>query len=330
MPKYSVIVPVYNSEKYLRGCIESITSQTFSDFELILIEDGSPDGCGKICDEYALNDPRVKAVHKENGGASSARNRGLDVAEGEYIVFIDSDDTIPSDYLETFSKLDCDINICGFKRCFVDGECEISPEEDKNIDNATDDILLELMQTGRMYTAWGKVIKRELIMKAGNLRFKTNISYGEDTMFVMTVFKYCKTVGLTSKTLYYYNKCNVQSLTSKLTVKLVHSCFAYDKFVEAWLCELNMRSDFFSSMTFPTKQKIKWAFCEVFEDVKMSMKEKYKWYKIFFKNDMFRKNTDVMFADMSGKIRFCLKTGSPVILLMYQYIASKKSKKTLS
>src|SRR5690606_27273688 len=98
MPKVSVIIPVYNAEKYLRECIDSVLAQTFDDFELLLINDGSTDGSGKICDEYAQKDARVKVFHKENGGVSSARNLGLDNAKGEWITFIDSDDWIGENY----------------------------------------------------------------------------------------------------------------------------------------------------------------------------------------------------------------------------------------
>lgn len=100
MPKLSVIVPVYNVEQYIHKCVDSILSQTFADFELILVNDGSPDNCGKICDEYASKDNRVKVIHKKNGGVSEARNVGLDVATGEYISFIDPDDWIDKDMYE--------------------------------------------------------------------------------------------------------------------------------------------------------------------------------------------------------------------------------------
>jgi len=90
-PKISIIVPVYKVEPYLRKCIDSILAQTFTDFELILVDDGSPDGCGKICDEYAKKDNRILVIHKSNGGLSSARNAGLEIAKGEYIGFVDSD-----------------------------------------------------------------------------------------------------------------------------------------------------------------------------------------------------------------------------------------------
>ena len=103
-PKISVIVPAYNTEKYLRRCIDSILAQTFTDFELLLIDDGSTDQSGEICDEYADKDVRIKVFHKANGGVSSARNVGLDNALGEYICFCDADDWVDNDYFEQMRK----------------------------------------------------------------------------------------------------------------------------------------------------------------------------------------------------------------------------------
>lgn len=100
MPIISVIVPVYKVEPYLHQCVDSILAQTFTDFELILVDDGSPDNCGKICDTYAEQDPRVRVIHQENGGLSAARNAGIDAANGAYLTFIDSDDWVVSDYLK--------------------------------------------------------------------------------------------------------------------------------------------------------------------------------------------------------------------------------------
>lgn len=104
MPEISIIVPVYNVEKYLPRCIDSILAQTFTNFELILVDDGSPDNCGAICDEYAQKDSRVVVIHKENQGVSSARNRGLDVAQGKYIMFCDSDDKVDARWCELLHK----------------------------------------------------------------------------------------------------------------------------------------------------------------------------------------------------------------------------------
>ena len=92
MVKFSIIIPIYNVERYLETCVNSILTQTYSDYEVILVDDGSPDRCGELCDHYAESDSRVKVVHKVNGGLSSARNAGLDIAMGEYVIFVDSDD----------------------------------------------------------------------------------------------------------------------------------------------------------------------------------------------------------------------------------------------
>ena len=97
MPELSVIVPIYKAEKYIRKCIDSILTQSFRDYELILVDDGSPDNCGVICDEYAAKDDRIKVIHKRNGGVSEARNVGLDIAGGAYISFIDPDDWVEPD-----------------------------------------------------------------------------------------------------------------------------------------------------------------------------------------------------------------------------------------
>ena len=125
MPLISIIVPVYNAEKYLKECVDSILCQTFKDFELILIDDGSTDNCSEICDAYAKMDSRVCVIHKENGGQAEARNRGIDIAQGQYITFIDSDDWVCHYYLEqmfsAIHKTGADISLCGLQS-FDDGE----------------------------------------------------------------------------------------------------------------------------------------------------------------------------------------------------------------
>ena len=117
MPELSIIVPVYKVEKYLPKCLDSILAQTFTDFELILIDDGSPDRCGDICDEYAAKDDRLIVIHQENKGVSAARNAGLDIARGEYIGFVDSDDWIEPEMYETMlataKESEAEIVACG-------------------------------------------------------------------------------------------------------------------------------------------------------------------------------------------------------------------------
>ena len=134
MPLISVIVPIYNVEKYLDRCVDSIINQTYKNLEIILVDDGSPDNCPQMCDDYAKKDSRIKVVHKENGGLSDARNVGMEVATGEYVSFIDSDDYISLDFyetlLETIVDNDSDIVECGVVKFY----------EDNSFDKYSDDL----------------------------------------------------------------------------------------------------------------------------------------------------------------------------------------------
>ena len=125
----SVIIPIYNVEKYLRQCVDSVISQTYRDLEIILVDDGSPDGCGSICDEYAVQDSRITVIHKENGGLSDARNAGLEIAKGEYIYFLDSDDYIKNDAIE---KLVARIEEENADFVYFDAETLFEDFEDEN------------------------------------------------------------------------------------------------------------------------------------------------------------------------------------------------------
>ena len=134
MPQISVIVPIYNVEAYLERCVDSILKQTFTDFELILVDDGSPDRCGEICDRYAETDQRIKVIHKENGGLSDARNAGIDIAEGAYLSFIDSDDWVLDTFLEVLyteaKKNHADISVVNYHE-----EHEKERQEAKHVDD---------------------------------------------------------------------------------------------------------------------------------------------------------------------------------------------------
>ena len=131
MPILSIIVPAYNAEKFLEGTVSSILEQTFKEFELILINDGSTDASGLFCDEYAIKDTRIKVFHTENGGVSSARNVGLQNAKGEWICFVDSDDFLQLNFLEVFNKVmdennESDFNLQGIKKISADFISEIN------------------------------------------------------------------------------------------------------------------------------------------------------------------------------------------------------------
>lgn len=147
MPKISVIVPVYNVEQYLAACVQSVLAQTYRDFELILVDDGSPDRCGALCDGYALQDGRVRVVHKKNGGLSSARNAGLDVMQGQYVTFVDSDDVVHPQYLEILLSLlqkeDADISMCYYDFFSTEGDWYCANTDPQAVD-------YEILQTAEL------------------------------------------------------------------------------------------------------------------------------------------------------------------------------------
>ena len=182
MPEISIIVPVYKVEQYLPRCIDSILAQTFTDFELLLIDDGSPDNCGKICDEYAAKDARIRVFHKENGGVSSARNLGLDNACGKYIGFVDSDDVVSPWFLETLRRYadESTVPICDYSR-FKD---EVTFE--RPISETVGQIpSSSYMDSSAIFSIiWNKLFPAEAVKKA---RFQSGIKNGEDTLFAYEV-----------------------------------------------------------------------------------------------------------------------------------------------
>ena len=223
MSKISVIVPVYNVEKYLRRCIDSILAQTFSDFELILVDDGSPDNCGKICDEYAVKDHRVHVIHKENGGVSKARNAALDVATGEYICFCDSDDYLKNDYLETLfntlveTKSDCVSCNC----TLVDdiGEKEVwtwNSKEYRLINPLEKEVFIKdvVLKNKIIWAMWGRIFKKKIIEENYIRVCETCENFAEDLGFFLMYYVHCdNAVHIDYAGYFYYQRDN--SIMSK-------------------------------------------------------------------------------------------------------------------
>lgn len=192
--KVSVIVPVYNSEPYLADCIESIIGQTYKELEIILIDDGSSDNSGTICDEYAAKDNRICVLHQTNLGVSAARNSGLERAAGEWISFIDSDDTLEPDMYELLLRLageyNADIAHCGYKH-IVGEEIRLVHDTKEKIRQETDEALKCLIGS-RLFVGslWNKIYKRELIH---DLRFRTDLKINEDILYNFEAFRRAKT-----------------------------------------------------------------------------------------------------------------------------------------
>lgn len=206
-PLISIIVPVYNAEKTLNRCVDSILSQTFNNFELLLINDGSTDRSGELCDEYAAKDKRVKVFHKKNGGVSSARNVGLDNAKGEWITFCDSDDFVYPNWLKNYiDKISDGIDlICQAFEC---DKSLVHEFKDKRIFGITykgciQDGVLLLYKNDILGYLWVKLFKRSII-ESYKLRFDTRYNYQEDQEFCFRYFCYIKTIGCIKNIGYYY------------------------------------------------------------------------------------------------------------------------------
>ncbi len=201
----SVIVPVCKVEKYLDRCIRSILSQTYTELEIILVDDGSPDRSGVICDQWAERDNRIKVIHQENAGQSGARNAGLEICSGEYVCFVDSDDEIDPQMIEIMFKAlqqgSSDLAICGYLR-FKENE-QLSPFQVKDIVINTLDTT-EIWQEvfGRLNNAvWNKLYKRALI---GKIRFPTGLIHGEDLFFNLEYITKCASAVKIDAPLYHY------------------------------------------------------------------------------------------------------------------------------
>ncbi len=233
--KISIIVPIYNVEKYLNQCIDSIINQTYKNLEIILVDDGSPDNCPKICDDYQKKDNRIKVIHKQNGGLSDARNAGLEIATGDYIGFVDSDDYIAPDMYEKLLLLaeskDCEIAVCGFIKVTS------KAMQNKNIALGIkvltkEQALYELMceETFEDY-AWNKLYKKELF-KETNIRYPKGMAF-EDTFTTYKLFLASNRVVVTESPLYYYRINRIGSIIYNQTIReKVQKMKAYNQRLE--------------------------------------------------------------------------------------------------
>ena len=240
MAEVSIIVPVYQVENYIRQCVDSILAQTFIDFELILVDDGSKDQSGKLCDEYAGMDARVKVIHKENGGLSDARNRGMDQMVGNYFMFVDSDDYIGPTMLECLYKRildeDADIAACNFLYFFEN-------DREKNFStNIKSEVLtgVEIFYNrknernyGIWTVAWNKLYKRETF---GKVRFRLG-KYHEDEFWANEIYQMDIRVVTIPECLYYYRQRNNSIMGKKSIARDFDILEAFQERISIYLKE---------------------------------------------------------------------------------------------
>ncbi len=215
----SIIVPVYNVEKYLERCIESILEQTFKNFELVLINDGSTDNSGKICDEYANRDNRIRVIHKKNEGVSVARNIGIETAKGKYIMFVDSDDWLDIDMVEylynMINQSNYDISVCRYS-LYKNGKVSnrIEKEEHIEIYNNNDDIMREFVSKNKfLFSPVNKLYKKSLFIE-NDIRFSNYIKYSEDALLNYHIFSNINKLIYSNMSKYNYNMHSNSTVTN--------------------------------------------------------------------------------------------------------------------
>lgn len=318
-PLISVIIPVYNVEKYLHRCLDSVIAQTYQNLEIICVDDGSIDDSGKICDQYAVRDARIKVIHQENQGLSAARNRGLDAAEGEYIAFVDSDDYILEDmYKKMLDKLlnyNVDLCVCQWQYEFSDGRQVVKR---KNMDPTIYGRKASLefarflymgnYENGVVVAAWNKLYRRVLLDK---IRFEGRIH--EDEAFCGRIMAKNISVYVMEEQFYVYAQ-NGDSLTNKP--------FSANKFF--FLDVLAERRELFKSDAF-IRQETELLYCNMYieyclrarkDGVAVSHPERYR--QIFQK--MFSSLRREGKANIKFRLRMMLFSFSPSL---YRFITKQ-------
>ena len=284
MPEISIIVPVYKVEKYLDRCVEAILEQTYTDFELILVDDGSPDNCPIICDSWANKDSRIKVIHKENGGAGQARNVGFCNASGAYIGFVDADDWLTKDmyeYLHTLIvKENADVAMCNFTRNSKELESDTLNEEIKILDSkGIQEFFYRINGEPSNYAIWNRLYKKEVLAGIQFLEGKIT----EDVMFIYEVAKKAKKMVVSNKKKYLYYE-NVLGVTkSKFSEKDFALIEIWDEIVKreegseyAYWAQMNRKR-----ATFTLYVKALLSGCEknidknIFREWKKELKENY-------------------------------------------------------
>lgn len=223
----SVIIPVYNVENYLKRCIDSIITQTYKNIEIIIVNDGSTDGCQQICEEYQRNDTRIKLINKENGGLSDARNKGLKYATGKYIGFVDSDDFIENDMYETLYtnlvKTDADISICNYLKIKESSEKINKSSINAKTKEYTKEKALELLIEDKIESyAWNKLYKKELFE---DIQFPKNKKM-EDLAIMYKIFDKTDKIVYTEEIEYYYIQ-REDSILGNIDLQLIEDLRAF-------------------------------------------------------------------------------------------------------
>lgn len=296
----SVIVPIYKVEEYLARCVESLINQTYKNLEIILVDDGSPDSCPEICDEYANKDNRIKVVHKKNGGLSDARNAGMQMATGEYISFIDSDDYVSLDFIEvlysTMISQDSDIVECSVVKFYEDGRFDEYSDDLKITNFDTVNGLSALISENPFHQhVWNKLYKSKYVIDVPYAVGKLN----EDEFWTYQIFGQAKKVTKINKTMYYYFQRQNSIMGNQFNLKrldAVEGIANRQKYIDEKFPELSKQSkiNLFGSCMFACQSSMKFL---SHKDKKIAMKILKDYAKSY-------KLTKDELNMLSGKIKF--------------------------
>lgn len=246
MIRVSVIVPVYNAERYLERCVNSIFAQTSTDYELILVDDGSTDGSGKMCDDYAQSNPQVCVIHQTNQGVSAARQKGLDAANGPYVIFADPDDwvepTMLEELLEVAINKDADVVVCDF---WINSSEVTGDRKYQNPRVLSSDSLLRQLISGRLHGfTWNKLY-RSSCLREYHITFPNGINYSEDLWFNCKLFLNQNVkVAYLNKAFYHYDYySNSSGLSRKLSARSVKDYLSFIEFIHDELQESEFKDE---------------------------------------------------------------------------------------
>ena len=228
METVSIIIPVYNIENYLRECLDSVVNQTYSNLEIVIVDDGSTDSSGRICDEYAAKDNRIKVIHQKNAGAAAAKNTALDNVSGEYVAFVDSDDYVSTKWIETMfqsmKRYNADIVECGFDKYKTSGVSSVvTTDEEKNV--LAEDYLYDYISHWESALFWNKLYKKELVC---SFRFRKERRCIDDEFFTYKVISIAKRIVKIKDILYHYRQRKTSAVhTIKNSLQITDDCLEY-------------------------------------------------------------------------------------------------------
>lgn len=326
IPKVSIIVPIYNVEKYLDRCIQSLVNQTLNDIEIILVDDGSPDNCPSMCDEYAQKDNRIKVIHKQNAGLGYARNSGLEIATGKYVAFVDSDDYVDTSMYEALYKraetINVDVVYCGFNTEVSKNKWRESKEVNKDQlweGNNVKEFMYNMIASGkgvrqeRLYqmSVWHAIYRRDIIINHNILFPSERDVVSEDIPFQVDFLKNANKVLYLNAHFYYYclNETSLSSTFKK------EKFYGYNKLRECLLSKIN-ETEYRQRVN-----RLYIGYCRsyCFDLLSSNIEDKNKLYKLIFDDSVFKKvkyEFSPSFLPIHTKIMYTLMSNKTLLFLL--------------